>query len=68
MEDVEFVNMYIESLNKAVHDLTSRSIILETRLVRAEQQNSALQSQISILQADLEKASKKKGSSEEPQT
>lgn len=67
MEDVEFVNVYIERLNKAVHDLTSRSIILETRLSRAEDQNSALQSQISKLQADLEKANKKKGPSEESQ-
>jgi len=67
MEDVEFVNMYIERLNKTVHDLTSRSIILETRLARAEEQNSALQSQISKLQADLEKATKKKGSLEDSQ-
>jgi hypothetical protein len=67
MEDIEFVNAYIERLNKALHDLISRNIILETRLVRAEEQNSALQSQISILEADLEKARKKKGSFEESQ-
>lgn len=67
MEDVEFVNVYIERLNKTIHDLTSRNIILETRLVRAEEQNSALQSQISKLQADLEKATKKKGSLEDSQ-
>lgn len=35
-ENVDFVNSYIERLNKTVHDLTGRNVVLETRLEVAE--------------------------------
>lgn len=34
--DNDFINMYIDRLLKQIYDLTSRNVILETRLMYAE--------------------------------
>lgn len=58
--EVDFVNAYIERLLAAVHDLTSKNVLLETRVQFAEKK-------VAELQAELESSKKKptKSSSDE---
>lgn len=53
--EAEFVNEYINRLILTVHDLTSKNIMLETRLVMADKTMTSLQAKI----ATLEKISNK---------
>ena len=53
--EAEFVNEYISRLLANIHDLTSKNIMLETRLVMADKTMTSLQAKI----ADLEKLGNK---------
>ena len=53
--EAEFVNEYISRLLASVHDLTSKNIMLETRLAMAEKAMVSLQAKI----VDLEKLGNK---------
>jgi uncharacterized coiled-coil protein SlyX len=53
--EAEFVNEYISRLLASVHDLTSKNIMLETRLAMADKTMASLQAKI----ADLEKVGSK---------
>lgn len=53
--EAEFVNEYISRLLANIHDLTSKNIMLETRLVMADKTVTSLQAKI----ADLEKLGNK---------
>jgi hypothetical protein len=44
--EADFVNGYIERLQSYVHDLTSKNILLETRVVFAEKRIADLQTQL----------------------
>lgn len=44
--EAEFVNEYISRLVATVHDLTSKNILLETRLAMAEKLVASLQVQL----------------------
>jgi hypothetical protein len=44
--EAEFVNEYISRLLANVHDLTSKNIILETRLAMADKTMASLQAKI----------------------
>lgn len=57
-ENVEFVNSYIEKLNKTVHDLTGRNMVLETRLEMSEKGMAQLTGEIENLQNELLSRSK----------
>ena len=54
IENTDFVNMYIDKLNKAIHDLTGRNIVLETRLDVIQKHAAQQEEQIAGLKAELE--------------
>ena len=62
--DSDFVNTYIEKLNAALHDLTSKNVVLETRLAHTDKVNKDLVAQVESLTSQLERAKKKTTSSE----
>lgn len=57
-ENVDFVNSYIEKLNKTVHDLTGRNVILETRLEVSEKAAAQHNAEIELHQNELAARSK----------
>lgn len=59
--EAEFVNEYINRLLANLHDLTSKNIMLETRLAMAEKATASLQAKI----VDLEKLGNKNKKDEE---
>ena len=48
--EAEFVNEYISRLLANIHDLTSKNIMLETRLVMADKTMTSLQAKIVALE------------------
>ena len=52
-ENVDFVNSYIEKLNKTVHDLTGRNVILETRLEVSEKAAAQHNAEIELHKNEL---------------
>ena len=48
--EAEFVNEYISRLLANLHDLTSKNIMLETRLVMADKTMTSLQAKIVALE------------------
>ena len=48
--EAEFVNEYISRLLANIHDLTSKNIMLETRLVMADKTMTSLQAKIAALE------------------
>ena len=59
--EAEFVNEYISRLLANLHDLTSKNVMLETRLVMADKTVTSLQAKI----ADLEKVGNKNKKAED---
>lgn len=59
--EAEFVNEYINRLLANLHDLTSKNIMLETRLVMADKTMGSLQAKI----VDLEKLGNKNKKAED---
>ena len=59
--EAEFVNEYISRLLANLHDLTSKNIILETRLVMADKTTASLEAKI----ANLEKLGNKNKKAED---
>ena len=59
--EAEFVNEYISRLLANLHDLTSKNIMLETRLAMADKTVASLQSKI----VDLEKLGNKNKKAED---
>lgn len=59
--EAEFVNEYINRLLANLHDLTSKNIMLETRLVMADKTMGSLQAKI----VDLEKLGNKNKKTED---
>jgi len=59
--EAEFVNEYISRLLANLHDLTSKNIMLETRLVMADKTVTSLQAKI----GDLEKLGNKNKKAED---
>lgn len=53
--DGEFLNIYIDTLIKNVHDLTSKNIVLDTKLQFSEKQVTALQEDVARLSESLER-------------
>lgn len=58
MNDIEFLNRYIDHLNRALHDSTSKNIILETHLSVAQSRIVELEDQLSRVET-LEKTKAK---------
>lgn len=52
--DTEFINVYIDTLIKNLHDLTSKNVVLETKLAYQEKTAGALQENSDRLQQQLE--------------
>ena len=59
--EAEFVNEYINRLLANLHDLTSKNVMLETRLVMADKTMTSLQAKI----VDLEKLGNKNKKAED---
>lgn len=53
--DGEFLNIYIDTLIKNVHDLTSKNIVLDTKLQFSEKQLTALQDEVARLSESLDR-------------
>lgn len=54
IENADFVNMYIDKLNKTIHDLTGRNIVCETRLDVSQKYIKQLEDQLSSFTAQME--------------
>lgn len=52
--DGDFLNIYIDTLIRNVHDLTSKNIVLDTKLQFGEKQAAALSEEITRLQQELD--------------
>lgn len=64
--EAEFINEYISRLIANLHDLTSKNVMLETRLVMAEKVVANLQTTVAESQAELEKLRNKNKKVETP--
>lgn len=51
--DSDFINEYVDRLNKSSHDLISKNVVLETRAVVAEKKLAAAQEEINSLTEQL---------------
>lgn len=58
--DADFINAYIEQLNKGIHDLSSENVVLKTRLAVAEKRTASLQEELHETKITLEKLQNKK--------
>ena len=58
--EAEFVNDYIEQLNKKLHDLTSQNVILETRVAHLSKQLAAVSTELERLKDEQLKVESKK--------
>lgn len=58
--DADFINAYVEQLNKALHDQSSEIVVLKTRLAVTEKLAASLQVQLKETQSALEKLQNKK--------
>lgn len=52
--DADFVNAYIERLIATVHDLQSKNIILETRVLFSEKKLAEIQAELDSLKSSQE--------------
>lgn len=50
--EADFINLYIERMQKTIHELSSKNILLETQLVMSEKRNSELQTRLESLEED----------------
>lgn len=50
MTETDFINMYIEKLQGAMHELQSKNVLLDTKLTLAEKQVILLQKQIEAME------------------
>ena len=58
--EAEFVNDYIEQLNKKLHDLTSQNVVSETRVAHLSKQLAAVSAELQRLKDEQLKATAKK--------
>lgn len=58
--DADFVNAYVEQLNKALHDQSSEIVVLKTRLAVTEKMAASLQVELQETKIALEKLQVKK--------
>jgi prefoldin subunit 5 len=58
--EAEFVNDYIEQLNKKLHDLTSQNVLSETRVAHLSKQLAAVSAELQKLRDEQQKATAKK--------
>jgi cell division septum initiation protein DivIVA len=58
--EAEFVNEYIEQLNKKLHDLTSQNVLLETRVAHLSKQLAGTATELQKLKDEQLKADNKK--------
>lgn len=68
MDNIEYINAYVELLNKKLHDMVSKEVMQETHLTLANQTILNLQAQLQQvivenekLATELDKLKKKKG-------
>lgn len=58
MNDVEFVNIYIETMKNKLVDLSLREIMAESKIALLEKQNAELQVELKKLQVKADKKPK----------
>lgn len=58
MNDVEFVNIYIETMKNKLVDVTLREIMAESKIALLEKQNAELQVELKKLQVKADKKPK----------
>lgn len=58
--ETEFVNEYINRLIANLHDITSKNVMLETRLAMADKVVASLQIELQTAKSELEKQTSKK--------
>lgn len=61
MDSTEYVNVYIDTLNKRLHDEINKSIMQESKIFLLEKVNTDLAGQVQQLQQEIDKYKKKKG-------
>lgn len=61
MDSTEYVNIYIDVLNKKLHEEINKNIMHESKILLLEKVNSDLVSQVQSLQQEIDKYKKKKG-------
>lgn len=68
MDNIEYINAYVELLNKKLHDMVSKEVMQETHLALANQSIQILQAQLEQanianekLTTELDKLKKKRG-------
>lgn len=58
--DADFINAYVDQLNKKLHDLTSETIVLKTKLAVTERLAASLQSDLSEARITIDSLKAKK--------
>ncbi len=58
--EAEFINEYIEQLNKKLHDLTSQNVLSETRVAHLTKQLAVVSAELERLKDEQLKAESKK--------
>jgi len=58
VNDVEFVNIYIETMKNKLVDVTLREIMAESKIALLEKQNADLQAELKKLQNKADKKAK----------
>lgn len=61
MDSTEYVNIYIDVLNKKLHDEVSKNTMHESKIVWLEKITNDLANQVQALQLEIDKYKKKKG-------
>ena len=59
MDQTEFINAYIETLTKNLHDTVTKNVMLETKVAIAEKTIATLTAELEAVNQQLEKVSKK---------
>lgn len=61
MDSTDYVNVYIDTLSKKLHEEINKNLMHESKIVILERANADLVNQLQLTQQELDKYKKKKG-------
>lgn len=61
MDSTEYVNVYIDTMSKRLHEEINKNLMHESKIIILERANSELANRVKQLEQELDKYKKKKG-------